>query len=265
MRSPTTSRLDSLLPASRPFRYIALVMSLCLPLAPAWCQSSATPQLQTVQSQAWAALVSAAPPTSVVLDGTFTSTAGSLTQNGSAHLTVGADGTFLINLSGNVTTISESRTVSDGIPACTWTDQQGVVHNSAFLNCMPPPWFFPGLTLLSSAVGASLPAWIPSSYTSDSLGNHLQFQFLLPLSSGNQEDPQLLSPFDLVLDPNTHLPLYAKFTAHPDNPGIHADIPVQISYSDYRSVSGVMVPFHIQRYLNGSLVLDLTIASASVQ
>jgi hypothetical protein len=97
------------------------------------------------------------------------------------------------------------------------------------------------------------------------LGNHLQFQYLVPLSDGDHEDPQLLKPFDLVVAPATSLPQYAFFTVHPDNPGIHADIPVEIAYSNYQSVSGVMIPFHIQRYVNGSLVLDLVIATAAVQ
>jgi len=129
---------------------------------------------------------------------------------------------------------------------------------------MPPAWFFPGLTLLSSSSDASLPAWTPSSYVVDSLGDHLRFQFVFPNSNGTQEDPLLSSPFDLVLAPDTHLPLYALFKAHADNPGINADIPVQIAFSNYRSISGVMIPFHIQRFVNGSLVLDLTVTSASV-
>jgi len=83
--------------------------------------------------------------------------------------------------------------------------------------------------------------------------------------NGAPEDPLLLSPFDLVLAPGTLLPEYALFTEHPDNPGINADISVQIAYSNYRSISGVMIPFHIQRFVNGSLVLDFAIATASVQ
>jgi hypothetical protein len=87
----------------------------------------------------------------------------------------------------------------------------------------------------------------------------------MPDSNGVQENAPMSSPLDLVLAPDTHLPLYALFTAHPDNPWAHADIPVKIAYSNYQSISGVMIPFRIQRYLNGSLVLDLTITSASVQ
>ena len=222
-------------------------------------------QLQAVQAQAYSALMTTAHPTSIVLNGTFASTEGSLSQNGNAQLTVGSDGTVLINLSRTIGPISEARTVSYGIPACTWTDQESVVHNGLFLNCMPPAWFFPGLTLLASSGDTSVPAWTPSSYASDSLGVHLRFKFIVPDLKGAEQDPLLSSLFDLVLAPDTHLPQYALFTVHPDNPAINADIPVRIAYSNYRSVSGVMVPFHIQRYVNDSLVLDLAISTASVQ
>jgi hypothetical protein len=256
---------ESLLRRCSFFKRAGLIASLCAFLTLTWCQSPATTQLQTVQAQARTALLATAQPTSVVLNGTFASTAGSLAQNGSAQLTVGSDGTFAVNLSGSAGATGESRTVSDGIPSCTWTDHESVVHNSLFLNCLPPAWFFPGLTLLSVSSDPSLPAWTPSSYAVDSLGDHLQFQFVLPNSTAAQEDPQMATPFDLVLAPDTQLPLYALFTAHPDNPWVHAEIQVKIAYSDYRSISGVMIPFRIQRYLNGSLVLDLTITSASVQ
>jgi len=240
------------------------VLSLCAQLLLGQAAVSSNSQLLAIQLQAQSALITATQPTTVVLNGIFTSVQGSLTQTGSANLTIGSDGTYLINLPQNTGAISESRTVSNGVPACTWTDQNSVVHNSSFLNCMPPAWFFPGLTLLSSS-NASLPAWTPSSYFTDSLGNHLQFQYILPALNGAPEDPLLLSPFDLVLAPGTLLPEYALFTEHPDNPGINADISVQIAYSNYRSISGVMIPFHIQRFVNGSLVLDFAIATASVQ
>lgn len=221
-------------------------------------------QLQTAQLQALAALLSTAKPTSIILNGTFASTEGSLIQNGNAQLTVGSDGSFLVSLSRTVGAISESRTLSDGIPTCTWTDPKNIIHDSSFVNCMPPAWFFPGLTLLGSNSDLSAPVWTPLSYTSDSLGNHLRFQFVLPTPDGSQKNPQLFSPFDLVLAPDTNLPQYALFMVHPDNPGVHADIPVRILYSDYRQVSGVMIPFRVKRFVNESLTLDLSIASAAV-
>ncbi|HJT19761.1 MAG TPA: hypothetical protein VJ746_04795, partial [Nitrospira sp.] len=215
--------------------------------------------------QAWTALMGTSHPTSVVLNGTFTSTEGSRTQSGNAQLTVGSDGTYAVNLSRTVGPVSESRTFSNGVPTCTWTDENNVIHQISFVNCLSPAWFFPGLMLLSSNGDPSDPAWIPTSNSTDSLGQHLNFQFILPNLESGQEDPQLLKPLDLVLASGTLLPAYATFTMHPDNPAIHADIPVRIAYSNYQSVSGVMIPFHIQRYVNGSLVLDITVATASIQ
>lgn len=227
--------------------------------------TTASTPLQSAQTQAWSSMMGTNHPTSITLDGTFTSTEGSLRQNGTFEMTVGSDGSYSIGLSRTVGTTNESRTVANGTPACTWTDQDNVVHNSLFLNCVPPPWFFPGLSLLSQTGDPSHPAWAPTSYTVDSMGDHLSFQFVFPNTTAAQEDPQLATPLDLVLAPDTHLPLFVLFTAHPDNGWTHADIPVKIAYSDYRGVSGVMIPFRIQRYLNGSLILDLTITSASVQ
>ena len=234
---------------------------------PALGQATTSPssQFQSVLAQAQSAMMGTSQPNSVALNGTFTSTEGTLQQNGSAQLTVGSDGSYSINLSRSVGTVNESRTVSNGTPSCTWTDHNNVVHQSSFLNCLPPAWFFPNLTLLSTASSTTLPAWAPSAYSTDNLGNHLQFQFLVPLSDGQQEQPQLLKPFDLVLAPVTSLPQYAIFTVHPDNPGQHADIPIKIAYSNYQSVSGVMIPFHIQRSVNGNLVLDIAINSEVVQ
>src|SRR6266699_1727145 len=41
-------------------------------------------------------------------------------------------------------------------------------------------------------------------------------------------------------------------------------IPVEIHFSDYRSVNGVQVPFHVEKFLNNSLVLDFQAQSAAI-
>ncbi len=56
---------------------------------------------------------------------------------------------------------------------------------------------------------------------------------------------------------------------HPDN-DFNRSIPVEIVFSGYQSSaavssgSGIKFPARLQKYLNGSLFLDLTIASAAV-
>lgn len=245
---------------------LLLFFGLCPPPVLGQAVTTPNPQLQSVLAQARAALFTASQPTSISFDGTFTSTAGSLTKNGSAHLTLGASGTYLISLTTADGATTESRSTTDnGATSCNWTDEQGVVHKAASLNCTLPAWFFPGLNLLSSSSDTDELSWTPTSYFTDSCGNHLRFQLALSGVTSAQEDPQTSSPFDLVLAPNTSLPAYALFTARADNPGVYMGIPVRIKYSDYRNVSGVMVPFRMQRFVNGSLVLDLTITAASIQ
>ena len=74
---------------------------------------------------------------------------------------------------------------------------------------------------------------------------------------------QGLSAVDLYLDPKSMLPLALAFNTHPDNDFL-VNIPVEIRFGDYRNASGVLVPFHIQKFLQGTLTLDLTVANAAV-
>ena len=69
------------------------------------------------------------------------------------------------------------------------------------------------------------------------------------------------STMDFYLDAATLLPSAVVFNAHPDNdPG--TNIPVEIDFSNYQAISGIAVPLHIQKYLQGSLVTDLVISNA---
>jgi len=72
-----------------------------------------------------------------------------------------------------------------------------------------------------------------------------------------------LSTSHLYLDPVTYLPSAFSFNTHPDdNSG--TDIPVHVVFSNYQQVNGVAIPYRIQRYINGTLNLDLTVTQASV-
>jgi hypothetical protein len=66
---------------------------------------------------------------------------------------------------------------------------------------------------------------------------------------------------DLYLDAKTFLPVALSFSAHPDTNAL-VNIPVQVQFSNYQTVGGVRVPFHVQKYLQGSLFLDLAASQA---
>ena len=42
-----------------------------------------------------------------------------------------------------------------------------------------------------------------------------------------------------------------------------AELSTEIRFGDYRLVHGVEVPFHIQRFENGGLLMDVTVTGAS--
>jgi hypothetical protein len=67
----------------------------------------------------------------------------------------------------------------------------------------------------------------------------------------------------VYLDSSTLLPSFVNFSIHPDN-NAGIDIPVEIQFSDYRMVNGAQVPFHIQKYVNGSLFFDFQSSSVVI-
>jgi len=68
---------------------------------------------------------------------------------------------------------------------------------------------------------------------------------------------------EIYLDASTSLPAAVSFNTHPDRDASR-DIPVEITFSDYRLVNGVQIPFHVQKYFNGSLILDMQFERADL-
>jgi len=61
---------------------------------------------------------------------------------------------------------------------------------------------------------------------------------------------------DLWLDSNTGLPAKIAFERRSGWGAVPA-IPVAVEYSDYRTVDGILYPFHIKQYVNGTLWADI--------
>jgi hypothetical protein len=76
-------------------------------------------------------------------------------------------------------------------------------------------------------------------------------------------DVMTRSTADLGLDPATLLPAVLTYSIRPDN-GAPIPIAVEIHYSNYQTINGVKIPFTIQRYINGSLQLEIAVSSAQV-
>jgi hypothetical protein len=200
----------------------------------------------------------------ITLTGTATRTAGSDTETGSITLKALGNPNSRFDLVLTSGTSSEIRNASGGTPQGSWITPDGVSHAMAGHNTFTDAaWFVPELTVLSQLSNPNLIVSYVGQETRDGVGvQHLRFAI-----QSASTDPtgllQGLSAEDVYLDASTYLPVALIFNAHPDNDA-STSISVEIDYSSYQSVSGVQVPFHIQKLLNGTLFLDVTVQAANI-
>jgi len=154
--------------------------------------------------------------------------------------------------------------VRNGV-AGAWTGPDGTAQPMATHNCwFDANWFFPALTLQALQGDPTLGVVYLGAAAWNGLATlHLQFFRLVPGQTPVMTaEIQGLSTVDLFVDAKSLLPLALDFNLHPDN-DLNVNIPVEIQFGDYRAVSGVLVPFRIQKYLQGTLTLDLLVSNAT--
>ena len=226
-----------------------------------FAQTPITTQTTTsIVSQAIAAF-SPTPVSQVQLSGTANAYAGSSQPIGTFTATLKSTGESTLQL--NLPDLSRTETVGTfGDPnGCSWSGADAVVNSVPIHNCLRAlDWILPVLSLQSHASVLSLQ--IPAAAT----GVQLQVAQAAPQQGSAQAKTlmQKESMVVLTLDANTNLPSQLSFNVHPDDDAAR-DIPILIRYSDYRQQSGTTIPFHIQKYINNNLVLDITVESANLQ
>lgn len=162
-------------------------------------------------------------------------------------------------------TRSEMRATSANGVAGNWIGPDAVVHEIADHNLLVDSGWSPILVL--NGLMASSNSFL--NYVGPETKNglsvlHLTFYRIFPAEPTSSAAIWLHdSQINVYIDPITFYPLVLDFNTHPDNDAA-TDIPVEIRFADYRSVGSVMMPFHIQRYLNGNLSLELQAQAASV-
>ncbi|MGH9327870.1 MAG: hypothetical protein ACRD2B_14470, partial [Terriglobia bacterium] len=230
-------------------------------------QPLSSTQATALVSQAIQASTGSVSLTDITLQAQATYIAGSDPETGTATLeaTSRDESLVVLNLSGG--TRQWLRGWAQGEPAGSllagaWTGTDGVEHAVALHNLWTDAaWFFPALTLTQAAsdpsavlvyVGAETKLGIPVE--------HIQVSQTLPAQPQMAAIIQRLSATDVYLDASSGLPVALDFNVHPDD-NAAINIPAEIRYSNYQLVSGMRVPFHIQKYLQGSLVLDLVVSS----
>ncbi len=247
-------------------RVIALFVSALLSFPPHSQQTAVTsPQGSQFLQKALIALAPNLSLTDVTLSGSVRRIAGSDDQSGSAVLKALSSGAARTDLSFSSGTRSEVVNSSSSTPTGAWSGFDGVSHRIAFHNLLSEPaWFFPVFAVSHRLSSGYIATDLGPETHNDQLVEHISVaQISVSQLAGGAAQFQQLSRVEFYLDSNTFLPTDISFNIHPDD-NVLIDIPVEIHFSDYRSVNGVQVPFHVEKFLNNSLVLDFQAQSAAI-
>ena len=259
--------------------------------------ASSDPQAVALLQKSLAALTNGTQITDVTLTGSAQRTAGSDNETGSATLEATALGDSRVELSfasGNRTEIRNHAGVPSAIalppgvnlpagvvpgpqPVGEWIGPDGAPHAMASHNVMTDAaWFFPALTLQRlAALQTNIFSYVGQETHDGVTVLHISAiqPYTPPVGSSANNIPLLEAPpaqiiahaseMDLYIDPNSFLPVALDFNQHPDNNAL-VNIPVEIRFSVYKTLSGVMAPMEVQKYFNGSLLLDLQFTSVTL-
>jgi hypothetical protein len=195
----------------------------------------------------------------VTLTGTARRIAGSDDETGTAVLKALATGEARMDLGFPSGQRSEVWANSVNGQSGQWTGPDGKAHAMSPDNLMTDSsWFFPSLTL---SRWLSTPGYAISFVGQESRdGEAVEHVTVSLVASAIPAEISAmfrhLSQMEIYLDSASGLPVTLTFNTHPDNNAL-LDIPVEIRLSDYRAVNGTQVPFHVEKYLNNTLILDL--------
>lgn len=248
-----------------------LAFSLLFATIPVQAQQipSSTPPLRDAQAmsllqRSLAALAGTATIKDVTLNGNANWIAGSDNESGSATLKATAIGQGRIDLSLSGGQRSDVVDASQAAPTGSWCGPDGAWHATVAHNLFSDPtWFFP--TFLINRVLAS-PNYGISPLDAET-HDGVAVEHLKVYLAGSSLDPtgliQSLSQIDLYLDASTLLPRSISFNMHADNSAL-TNIPIEIKFSNYQTVQSVSVPYHIQKYIQNELTLDVTVSGVQV-
>ncbi|OLB34272.1 MAG: hypothetical protein AUH11_18510 [Acidobacteria bacterium 13_2_20CM_57_17] len=247
---------------------LILSFGLCVLLViPSAAQQTASSSIQASQllQQSLAALQGNTSLTDVTLSGTARRIAGSDDEFGTGIFKALAVGAARMDLTLSSGQRSEVENLSAASPTGSWSGPDRVAHPIAFHNLLTEPsWFFPAFAIARRLSNSGYVATYVGHETHEGhVVEHVAVFQPYSKPAKTAEILQHLSQIDLYLDSTSFLPLSIAFNIHPDDNEL-VDFPVEINFSDYRTVNGAQVPHHVQKFLNNSLILDFQADSVAL-
>lgn len=251
-------------------RILLRLLVCCLLLCTSVCASAQNlPPTQSVFQANVQAAISGQKPVSVVnLTANAEWFAGSTHETGTAQLQAKADGATSVQLVLGQGSRLETQTKIDSSRTCAWTDNAGISHDILGANCFVAiPWFAPNLFAQPASLLPVLLATTDDGEVSkDGVAFH-QLRYFLNLQAADSISSKRAvdhSAVKVFYDPRTFLPVSLEFAAHPDTNDLQ-NIDVEVKFSNYQSVSGVLLPFHIEKYVQHTLQLKMDVSNASIE
>jgi hypothetical protein len=194
--------------------------------------------------------------------------AGSTHETGSGSFQANSNGSSKLQLDLGKASREESQTKLDPSRICEWTDASGASHEIVGVNCMASMiWFAPTLNLQPLS---QLPSMLTTSDGGEVVRKQATFHQItygLNIEGITPADTiwrQQASVITILFDPQTSLPSSLEYSIRADNNELQS-IPIRVQFSNYQPVSGVMLPFHIERYVQNSLQLKLDVSNATIE
>jgi len=237
---------------------LALILLLIIPFSLiAQNPPASDPAAVSLVQPSIAALTGGVAISDVTLNANVTSTWGSSSETGTATFRASGTSDGRVDLNLNDVTRTDVRNSTNGIPGGAWVVNGGTATPYALHNCWTDAaWFFPALSSLAHTANANFVFKYMGQVQHGGLNTQQVRVFQAPPAGISLF--QQLSTIDFYLDPVSLLPSAVAFNVHPDgNAGV--SLSVEVDFSNYQVIQGVAVPMHIQRYQQGTLMLDATI------
>ena len=240
------------------FVVVCLLCSFLPFLALAQGPPASDPQAVALAGQSIAAITGGATISDVTLTGNVTWNGS---DTGTATLSALGTGESRMDLALTSGTRSEIRDVQTGVQQGQWFAPNNASGYFASHNCWTDTvWFFPALGSLAAGPNVVL-SYIGQESRNGGTVQRIQ-SYVYQSVWFPDPSPQQLSIMDFYLDATSFLPVAVTFNVHPDNDAT-TNLLVEIDFSNYQTTNGVAVPMHIQRYLQGNLLVDVVVSGAS--
>jgi hypothetical protein len=183
-------------------------------------------------------------------------------ESGAFKLAATINGESRMDLALSASTTTVIRNARNGIPVGKWTAGDGRAGSLPLHNCWTDAaWFFPPLGSLAGGPNVVL-TYVGKELRKGNVVHHLH-SYIKQGAQSSVLGSKQLSAMDFYLDGTTFFPLATTFYAHPDKDA-RKNLLIEVEFLDYKQMNGIEVPMHIQTFQQGSLTLDLVVASASI-